>query len=338
MKKLYFTILSSLFIGISVNAQLSLSKAAYEPVIGDTYITIGYDSTSTVPKNTGAGQMWSFTTLTAQVTNTESVTYTTVASTPANASFSSSATMALMRISGSNTQYEYNKSAGTNLEYVGSYNNGPQTTTFSNTGIIASWPISLTSTNSDAFAAVQTMTSGTTTMTGNYSYTATGAGTVTLPNGNVHTNCLQVRTTLTLSMVQGTNTSTYSEKVYTYYSSSMKAPILDISYQSSTSGTTTNTGYNIRVNSTALSVGVNEIKSSSTDFIVFPNPASNNVTVFLPNNSTATLIEVVDVTGKVVASINNSNNINISTLSKAVYTIKVKSKDSVLQKPLVISE
>ncbi len=339
MKKIYTLILSLLFLGTSLNAQLSLSKAAYEPTIGDSYLTMGYDSTSAIPKTTGTGQLWSFTTFSAQITNTESITYTTVASTPASAIFSSSATMCKMRINGSNTQYEYNKSSGSILEYVGSYDtSGPQTTTFSNTGIIASWPISLTSSNSDAFAAVQTSTSSTVTMNGNYSYTATGAGTVILPGGNVHTNCLQVRTTLTISMIQGTNTSTYSDKTYTYYSASVKAPIIEINYQSQTSGTNTSTGYNIYVNTSAQSVGLTENKSASADFIVYPNPANEKVNIFLPDNEIPRSIEIIDMLGRVVTSSNNSVSVITSSLSKGLYSIRVNSKNGTGQKSLMITE
>ncbi len=59
------------------------------------------------------------------------------------------------------------------------------------------------------------------------------------------------------------------------------------------------------------------------------------IDLFISTNSS---IEIIDITGKIVSSNINSNSINVSSLAKAVYTIRVKNKDVVLQKPLVIAE
>jgi len=125
---------------------------------------------------------------------------------------------------------------------------------------------------------------------------------------------------------------------YYYYSSSSKFPILTVEYQAQTSGTTTTNKVDILVNTVAQSVGINENVSATTNFIVYPNPVNNNVHVVLPNNETASLIEIIDITGKTVASNVNSNTVNVSMLAKAVYTIRVKNKDVVLQKQIVIAE
>jgi len=54
MKKIY---LASLAIGVFsyAHAQLSLTKAFNEPIIGNTYNKKGFDSTGIVPKATGTG-------------------------------------------------------------------------------------------------------------------------------------------------------------------------------------------------------------------------------------------------------------------------------------------
>ncbi len=85
MKKIYLSIFT-IALAFTANAQLNLTKAFNEPVVGNVNTKMGYDSTTAVPKNIGAGQSWNFTSL---VTNTvvEVATYTTVASTPSAASF-----------------------------------------------------------------------------------------------------------------------------------------------------------------------------------------------------------------------------------------------------------
>ena len=60
MKKLY-TLILSIVLFSGTKAQLSLTKAFNEPVIGNAVATQEFDSTSTaIPKNTGASQTWNF--------------------------------------------------------------------------------------------------------------------------------------------------------------------------------------------------------------------------------------------------------------------------------------
>ena len=67
MKKIYLSILASAF-AMTVNAQLTLTKAFNEPVVGNVNTQKGYDSTGVIPKATGAGQNWNFSTLTTNTT------------------------------------------------------------------------------------------------------------------------------------------------------------------------------------------------------------------------------------------------------------------------------
>lgn len=336
MKKIYI-VLSIMLVGIQIsNAQLTLTKALHEPVIGDIERAADYDSTTAIPKTTGAGQVWNFNSMTVG-SFTEVTTYTTVATAPSGSLFITSASIAAVR--GGNST-DFFKSNATTFEYNGIYDmSGPETTTFANNAVAYNWPISLTSTNTDSFTATQNGGSGTVAWNGTLSYTATGAGTVILPGGNMHTNCLQVKQNLMLTMTQGTNTSTMAFTKYMYFSAtSNKFPIAVIEYDTQTSGTVTTKDADIKINVDAMTVGMNEQQLANSNFIVYPNPASHNIRVYLPNSEIASSIEVIDVTGKVVATALNTNAIDISRLSKSAYTIRVKTKTSVLQKPIVITE
>lgn len=332
MKKIY-TLLSILFIGLQVSdAQLTLTFANNNPIVGDITNMARYDSISVVPKTVGIGQNWNFSNLTIGGF-TETITYTTVVSTPQAASFPL-ATIAMIR--GTNN-YEYYKQSAGMIEYTGQADpNGK--VVFSNLATWNNWPIAYGNSNTDSFAGLETTSTQTNNWSGTLSYTASGTGTVTLPGGYMHTNCLQLKKSITLNLT-GSTTATMSITQYHYYSSSNKYPILTAEYQSMTSGTTTSTQVDIFVNTGAMSVGINENKvSSANNFIVYPNPASNEVNVFLPNNDLASSIDVIDVTGKIVATSLNANSINVSTLAKAVYTIRVKTKDSILQRSLAVTE
>ena len=79
MKRIYTTIIASIFISVTVNAQLTLTKAFNEPIIGDAYVNKGFDTVNTVPKNVGANQIWNFSAFT-QNTVTSSGTFTSASS------------------------------------------------------------------------------------------------------------------------------------------------------------------------------------------------------------------------------------------------------------------
>jgi hypothetical protein len=338
MKKIYFNVLFlALLATIPAHAQLTLTKAANEPSLGDNVLWQGYDSTTAIPKSTGAGQSWNFTSLSVN-TSSQSVTYTTAASTPSAALFPS-ATIAAVEISAGNTQYEYYHTTASTFEYDGSYKTSPvQTTTFSNPGTLYKWPVSIASTNTDAIVATQTSTTNTASINGIVSYTAAGSGTVIMPNGNTLTNCLQVVQVVSITVQSGTNTTNLIMEEYDYFSSSVKLPVLTVKYNTQTTGTVVSKSCNINVNNTALTVGMSEHNLSSSDIIVYPNPASNTLWITLPGNATASSVEIIDVTGKVVAKQMNSNAVNISSLPKAAYFARVKYENNVIQKPFVVSE
>ncbi len=335
MKKIYFTFLSFVALASNMNAQLTLTQAAYEPVISDIRNSTRFDSVSVVvPKNTGTNQTWNFNTLTPNF-SIETSTYVASASTPST-SFYPTSTIALARGTGSSV--DYFKTSTNKLEIVGfvdAFNN--EKAVFTTPAPWYNWPMSYATASSGTFAAAYTSGTNAATWAGTYSYLASGTGTVILPGGNVHTNCLQFRRVIDIVMT-GAMTGTMHLVQYEYFSSTKKLPIMEVEYNVFNDGLTINFDINIDADITALNVGVNEITNPNSELILFPNPASENVTIVLPNNEIASSIEIIDVTGKIVASGLNVNTINVATLAKSVYTIRVKTKDSILQKSLAITD
>lgn len=101
MKNLYFTTLA-IASAFTLSAQVTLTKAANDPVIGDLNKLTYYDSVSVVPKSTGTNQIWNFSGMTAQGSNT--VAYVNPSSAP-GASLFPSATIAENEIGSS--RYEF---------------------------------------------------------------------------------------------------------------------------------------------------------------------------------------------------------------------------------------
>ena len=335
MKKIYLSIIAFGFV-LSASAQLSLTKAFNEPVLGDVNTKQGYDSVAVLPHNTGANQLWDFSALTSNTVVGVS-TFTTVASTPSGASFSS-ATLAEDDGQGG---YTYTKATATQFEIVGIVDPNA-TLNFTNTAIAAIWPVSMGYTNNDTFGGSAISGTMTGTSTGTINTVASGTGTLVIPGGATFTNVLQVRNkqNVKLSFVFGLVTATVVSTGYDYYHGSQKFPLLSVSY-TDISGAITNTSASVKVNN-ALITGINNLNFDAT-FNVFPNPAKNTVNVNLHNASNANcVVEIYNSFGQLVQTNNLgtdteiSNTLSLSNLSSGIYIVKTNLGDKVSARKLII--
>lgn len=335
MKKIYLSILSFGFTLASSYAQITLTKAANEPVLGDMEMYQYYDTVAVLNNATGSNQNWNFSALTTN-TLTEMTTYTTVASTPSASSFPSAT------IVGSDGQggYTYAKSTATQYELVGIVDPN-LTLNFSNTAIAAIWPISSGYSNTDSFSGSVASGTLTGTSTGTISTVASGTGTITLPGGAVF-NALQVKTIqqVNISLLLGFITATVVNTSYSYYTSTQKFPILTVSYSDAT-GAFTNYSADVKINTNVIA-GVNNLNFESS-LSIFPNPAKESLNVKLQNLSNETgHIEIVNAFGSVVKSIDLGNNaeilntMSISNLSSGIYFVKTTLGEKVSTRKLII--
>lgn len=329
MKKFYLTCIAILAIKSGIQAQLILTKAANEPVSGDSWTTKDFDSTTVVPKNIGTGQTWNFNAFAAN-TQTSVVTYTT-ASSAAGYSYFPGSTLAELK---GGSEIGFYKPSGSNFEFVGFYDNsGPTVLTLTNTAIMATWPISYGSTTNDLTNG--TMTTGTMNINfnGSISTNASGSGTVILPGGNTFTNCLMVVSNFALSI--GT-TDSYDEKRYSFYHSSSKFPIAEYVYETSTSGTVTNTYFNMAVSLSALTTGLNDLTITENQILIYPNPAKDWIK--FEGLTEKTVIEISDITGKVLLKEDLSDVVNTSSLAPGLYIVKTSSNRGTFTKRFTVQD
>lgn len=335
MKKIYLTILTSLFI-LGANAQLSLTKTFNEPVVGDVNYKTGFDTLAALPNTSGTNQMWDFSALTPNfvLSNT---TYTTVASTPNGANYPSAT---LADDDGQGT-YTYYKSTTTQFEMVG-IDDPNVTLNFTNTAIAAIWPVTYGYTNTDAFAG--SAMSGTMTGTANGTITtvAQGSGTLMLPGGITLTNVLQVKSNqkVNISLFFGFVTATLTAVQYDYYEGTQKFPIVTVSYND-LQGAITNTSATVKMNDNVIT-GITD-NNFDASFNVFPNPAKDNFTVQLSNvKNDAAKIEIINAVGSVAKTVslgNNSQlqtNITITDLTTGIYMVKTTVGDKVSVRKLIV--
>ena len=74
------------------------------------------------------------------------------------------------------------------------------------------------------------------------------------------------------------------------------------------------------------------IESNQPSFSVYPNPATNNVTI--ESNSAIISIQIVDLTGAIV-QIETQNTFSIEHLTNGVYLMSIKTDDGTVTKRLI---
>ncbi|MES2513979.1 MAG: T9SS type A sorting domain-containing protein [Bacteroidota bacterium] len=336
MKKIYLSILV-IACTINANAQLSLTKAFNEPVLGDVNSKEIFDSTAVLPNGSGTGQVWDFSGLTASGT-LDVVTFTTVASTPSASAFPS-ATLADSDGAGA---YTYYKPTATQYEMVGLVD-PIIALSFSNTAVIAIWPVTMGYTNTDVFAGTANSSfAGSGTATGTITTSATGTGTLIAPGGAVFTNVLKVQANqkVDVSLSFGAFTATLTTIDYNYYHASQKFPLLTVTYSDIT-GSFPSTSATIKANSLILT-GINDVNFDAS-FSMFPNPAKNNFNVKLHNQTNAVCnIEIMNAIGQTAKVINLGNeteiegNVSISDLSAGIYFVKTSLGNKISVKKLIV--
>lgn len=335
MKKIYLSIFAIVLM-FSAQAQLSLTQAFNEPIVGDVNTKMAFDSVGVLPLNTGANQTWDFSSL-AGDTIVDVTTFTTVASTPNGTNYAGST---LADSDGQGT-YNYYKSTGTQYELVG-IDDPNLSINLSNTAIAAIWPITMGYSNTDVFSGTATSSqAGSGPATGTITTVASGTGTLILPGGASYANVLQVKAlqTVDVSLGGGFFNITVVNTDYTYYHSSQKFPLLTVSY-SEISGVFSNSSATIRINS-YVAVGLKDLKLDNS-FAMFPNPAKENLTIKVQNSSNANCtVDIVNAIGQTVQtnSLGNDseilNTISISNLTSGMYLVKTTLGDKVSVRKLI---
>ncbi|MBA4240201.1 MAG: hypothetical protein C0448_05720 [Sphingobacteriaceae bacterium] len=336
MKKIYLSIIAAT-IAFSANAQLTLTKAFNEPVLGDVNSKEIFDSVAVLNNSTGLNQVWNFSALTSSSV-TEVGTFTTVASTPNGSNYAGATIVEDDGQSG----FTYYKSTSTQYEIVG-IEDPNIVLNFTNTAIAAIWPVTMGYSNTDLFAgsaaAGGTLTG---TATGTTTTMGTGTGTLIIPGGASFTNILQVKTqqNVELNLAGGFITATVQTTDYNYYHGTQKFPLLTVSY-SDVQGAFANTSATIKINNSVIT-GINDLNFDAS-FNIFPNPAKDYVNVKLHNavNSNCK-IQIVNSIGQIAQEIDLGNdseitrNISVSNLNSGIYMVKTTLGNKVSVRKLII--
>jgi hypothetical protein len=215
---------------------------------------------------------------------------------------------------------------------------------FSNTAIVAKYPITFGSTITDNLSGTFTGSlSG--TCAGSLVTSADGFGTLNLPNGVVFTNVLRVKSVQTVSLTSlFTQVATIKQNLYNFYHSSQKFPILSINYSTFTSiispvpsisgGVTGSLNY--------FATGMEEQNQGIEGFNVYPNPAKNHILLsFKTPLAGKQSVELYSLLGQKIRvyTIENPSGelgMDVSGLPSGIYLIKLIHNSASFSQKLII--
>jgi hypothetical protein len=335
MKTIYAIIFLSLSSGHLLKAQFTMLKVWHEPVAGEETGVRAFDSTGAIPKSTGAGMVWDFTTLIQNSIGATSSSFVQPAAVPA-ASMYPGATLAESK-GGDHTFF---KSSATPdmLEGLGYHSAGAVVNYTENPMTVFSWPITMGTSFTDSYSGtISGIFNG--NIGGTVTTVASGTGTVILPGGTPFANVLQLTSVQNATI--SANSGTVTNMSQTYFHSTHKFPLITVTYFRMNSTTGSVFTYSVFVNK-LLAQSIND-QNYSEEFTLYPNPNSGNFNVKLSNPAQQQcVVEILNLNGQLIDRVSLGNDalisktIDISKLSRGVYHLKTSLGTNVATKKLVI--
>ena len=96
----------------------------------------------------------------------------------------------------------------------------------------------------------------------------------------------------------------------------------------------------IKYSQQPASVGIETIPAKFSLLQLFPNPATNQLTIALGSNNQKVEVTIADITGKIIytATASETKNIEVSTkdFPAGIYAVQITSADFIATKKLVI--
>jgi Secretion system C-terminal sorting domain len=318
-------LLISIFTSISATllAQPSINSSIF-PVAGDSSILIVDTLGVTNYGAGGANVIWNYSNLNAHYTVKR---YYQI---PDSTTYSSSYPSAnLVRYDAGHTSYSFWNITNANATYYGYILTGISAQHFNNNSILYyNFPITYLQNYADSCIAF-TMP-GAITGNGIYYLNADGWGTLQLPNGSV-SNCLRTNSTLYIGdSLAGSYSLTHE---YSWYHNSYKEPLLSL-VNIIVDGVQT---FNYAIyNNLSGNTSAEEISIPNNSINIFPNPASDEVTITTDFEDSK--IEIYDSKGKMCfsASIKNQKTIDLQNFNNGLYLINVKSEKGFIQRKILI--
>lgn len=323
MKQILLFCSSMLIIGFALKAQPTLTATGINAGIGETFVLNSF-TTQVNPGSSGTNQTWDFSSL----TGTPATSIVVLPSSTPNGSYFPNANTAW---STPGVGYSYMKTSSTAWQNCGfSPELSPVILSYSDLEDMLRFPFTYNNSYTDTWATQFVSAGYTYYRTGTTTVTADGYGTIIIPGGT-YTNVLRVH------FLQEYQDSTYisipyiinyTNDEYIWYKDGYHCQLAAI-YTLTSSMSSTSYGGNYPT----LSSDVNEIYNPISFLTVFPNPATDNITLnFILQQSGELEIIVSDITGRQTSVLHtqaaiigeNSINMDLSVLSSGIYIVNIR--------------
>jgi len=326
MKKIYILVLSILSVN-AVNAQITLTAANNLPSLGDSFTSNSYDASMTSPGNSGANITWDFSSLISTGTSTG----TLVA--PSSLSDGANHPIANFASGDANTQ-AYLFIDNDEYSIAGAFSNTLGRDVYSDVREVYKFPITFGDSYNEIFTSLTTnMIPQTFNRGGTVTIEADGYGTLIMPYGTVN-DVLRIKTTANYSdTLGGLLIATYTDVLYSWFNANTSTTILTHNEFGISGFPPIFLGSYLDPTSVITSLGDEFVQTSP--ILVYPNPARDQVTVSLDRTYNQAIVQIIDVTGKVVKteSINNGTknvSLELNELDRGVYFVQVLDQNNMI--------
>lgn len=332
MKKIYTFFF---FLAFSSFPAQTLTQAFNEPVVGDIDRSIRLDTTAYITglplKVTGNNCLWDFTALYGIFPMVVD-SFITPSAAP-----NSSAYPAATFVQNRDKIYTFYKSNTnpTQTEMLGGYTPS-LTLTFTNTAIVASYPISYGYNLVDAVSGSFKYNSTTGACNGNATVTADGIGTLSLANGLKVPNVIRLKSvevlTLSTSFVP---VGMFSQTIYNYYEQGKKFPVVNVGYTTYQllAGTPTITALAYGNQNYFNLLGIHESAASANSYKAFPNPFDQELHITL--NTGDNVFSFYSLDGQLALQTKQLLSEELQVLEKGVYCLEIKNDKGVFRQKIV---
>ena len=334
MKQFYLFFFSLIL--FTVSAQ-TLTQSFNEPVVGD--IDKGYRMDTSayaggLPINiTGTNCVWNYSNL---IGSFPLVVDSFIAPSAAiGATANPATTFAQHR----DLLYTFYKSTASpsQTELLGAYSPS-LTLTFTNSAIIATYPISYGYNLSDPVSGSFKYNTTPGACNGNITISVPGTGTINLPNNVNIPNVLCLKSVEILTLSVGiAPLGTFNQTIYNYYMPGKKFPILNINYTTYglLGNPPTTTAYIYGSDNYYTAVGLDKNSLLEDGYRIFPNPFRERLFLHTKNQAEENDYLIYSVNGKLIMQGKSLSVMTTENLAAGVYVLEIKNASGSFHKKII---
>ena len=331
-KNLLNTLAATTCLSLASMAQPSITASGVNPIVGDAYNTKVCNYVQ--PGSGGANATWDFSTMTAN--GNANYVSSNPSSTPYAASFGSSN----FCMNNGTAIYSFWNASSTALQNTGSVVQGT-TLSYSDPEDILHFPFNDGDVYTDTWSCTFVSNSITYVRTGTTTVVYSGYGTLKLPTGT-YQNAVRVQFGQIYTDTYSGGTINYQNDEYLWYvNGHHQAIAATYTFDNDISGMSSSAMY-----STGSVTGIFEAGNTLSNIDVYPNPASDKITISAPKELKLKEVQICDITGKLqlvetsdAFGSGETTDISLNHLNNGIYIVKFIAEDgSIGIKKITISK